>query len=115
MDETIKEQRLNPRKQLEADARVCLSENGEDIGQLSDVSSTGFKLHTHRAVKPSETFEFDLSLPPQYPGVRTIRLQAECVWCQPTVEDTEKFAAGFQLIEIEEQDSVALKYFIRDY
>ncbi len=115
MDETAKEQRLNPRKSLDAEAWVCLSENGENIGRLSDVSSDGFMLLTHKAVKPSETFELDLSLPVQYPGIRTIRLQAECIWCQPATEDSEKFGAGFQLVEIEEQDSVALKYFIRDY
>ena len=115
MDETVKEQRLHPRKRLEADAWVCLSESGENIGRLSDVSRDGFMLLTHKAVKPSEIFALDLSLPAQYPGVRTIRLQAECIWCQHPSGDSDEFGAGFQLVEIEEQDSVALKYFIRDY
>ena len=114
MSETQQEKRRFPRKVLEQTTEVLDNDTGLSIGRLEDVSKGGFSILTDRGVRPSETRNVTLVLPGPQDSAYRVSLTAECVWCQ-TISDRADFAAGFALRSIEDQDAVALNYYIRDY
>ncbi|MGI2029496.1 PilZ domain-containing protein [Endozoicomonas acroporae] len=114
MSQIQQEKRRFPRKTLEKTAEVLDNDTGLSIGILEDVSKGGFSILTDRGVRPSETRNVTLILPGPQEGAYRVSMSAECVWCQ-TVSEQADFAAGFVLRSIEDQDEVALNYYIRDY
>ncbi len=118
MSQNTQEKRRFPRKSLKKTAEVLDNDTGLSIGILEDVSKGGFSILTDQGVRPSETRNVTLVLPgPQSASQESayrVSLTAECVWCQ-TISERADFAAGFVLRTIEDQDEVALNYYIRDY
>ena len=114
MDSTVQEKRRFPRKQLDKPAEVIDNDTGLIIGMLDNVSRGGFSLVTRQGIRPSEVRNVTLVLPGPQTGSHKVSLIAECVWCQ-SVSEKKSYAAGFMLCDIQEQDAVALNYFIRDY
>lgn len=118
MMDTVLEKRRFPRKVLEEPAQVLDNDTGQLIGVLEDVSRGGFSLLTDLRIRLAEVRNITLMLPGPHDSSHRVSLVAECVWCQSGNKQGDHqrdFAAGFQLKEIEEQDAVALNYFIRDY
>ncbi len=114
MSQTTQEKRRFPRKVLEKTAEVLDNNTGLSIGILEDVSKGGFSILTDQGVRPSETRNVTLVLPGPQDSAYRVSLTAECVWCQ-TISERADFSAGFVLRTIEDQDEVALNYYIRDY
>ncbi|WP_067517380.1 PilZ domain-containing protein [Endozoicomonas ascidiicola] len=114
MSEFIQEKRQYPRKSLEKTAEVLDNDTGLSIGILEDVSKGGFSILTDQGMRPSETRNVTLVLPGPQGSPHKVALTAECIWCQ-TITERADFAAGFALRSIEDQDEVALNYYIRDY
>lgn len=114
MSSKTQEKRRFPRKILETTAEVFDNDTGQPIGTLEDVSKGGFSILTDLKVRPSEARNVTLVLPGPKGTDRKVTLTAECVWCQ-TISDRARFAAGFALRSITDQDEVALNYYIRDY
>lgn|GEM_PF-6000348 len=114
MSQIIQEKRRFPRKILEKTAAVLDNDTGQSIGVLEDVSKGGFSMLTNFRVRPSETRNVTLVLPGLRGAVHRVTLTAECVWCQ-TTSNRARFSAGFALRSINDQDEVALNYYIRDY
>ena len=115
MSQIQREKRRFPRKVLQnPDAEVFDNDTGQAIGVLGDVSKGGFSILTEQIVRPSETRNVTLILPGPLNSAYRVSISAECVWCQ-TVNEQANFAAGFVLRSIEDQDEVALNYYIRDY
>ncbi len=112
------EKRRSPRKTLAEPAQVLDSDTGQLMGVLEDVSKNGFSVLTGQQVRLSETRKVTIILPGPQESTHRINMLAECVWCQSgnkQGDHNRDYAAGFQLREIEEQDAVALNYFMRDY
>lgn len=114
MTATVQEKRRYPRKLMEQPAEVLDNDTGASLGMLEDVSRGGFSLLTDQGVRPSEVRNVTLMLPGPQGSTHMVSLIAECIWCQP-LSDRRGFAVGFLLKEINDQDAVALNYFIRDY
>ncbi len=114
MNATLQEKRRYPRKSMEHPTEVLDNDTGVSIGVLEDVSRGGFNLLTDQGIRPSEVRNVTLLLPGPQGSTHTVSLSAECIWCQ-SLGDRNDFSAGFQLKTIEDQDAVALNYFIRDY
>ena len=114
MTATVQEKRRYPRKSMEQPAEVLDNDTGVSLGVLEDVSRGGFSLLTDQSVRPSEIRNVTLMLPGPQGSTHTVSLMAECIWCQ-SLNDQRDFSAGFLLREINDQDAVALNYFIRDY
>ncbi|WP_257284699.1 PilZ domain-containing protein [Endozoicomonas sp. SESOKO1] len=114
MSQIQQEKRRFPRKTLEKTAEVLDKDTGLSIGILEDVSKGGFSILTDQGVRPSETRNVTLILPGPQESTYRVSMNAECVWCQ-TISEQADFAAGFVLRSIEDQDEVALNYYIRDY
>ncbi|MGI9274876.1 MAG: PilZ domain-containing protein [Endozoicomonas sp.] len=118
MTDTVLEKRRFPRKTLEEPAQVLDNDTGQLLGVLEDVSRNGFSLLAEKAIRLEEVRNITLILPGPHDSSHRVSLVAECVWCHPGNKQSDHnrdFAAGFQLREINEQDAVALNYFIRDY
>ncbi len=114
MSHNLQEKRRFPRKAPEKAAEVLDNDTGLSIGILEDVSKGGFSILTDQGIRPSETRNVTLILPGPKESTHRVSLTAECVWCQSSSDRTD-FAAGFILCHIEDQDEVALNYYIRDY
>ena len=114
MTATVQEKRRYPRKPMEQSAEVLDNDTGASLGVLEDVSRGGFSLLTDQGVRPSEVRNVTLILPGPQGSSHVVKLVAECVWCQ-SLSDSRDFSAGFILRDINDQDAVALNYFIRDY
>lgn len=136
MTDTVLEKRRFPRKLLDEPAQVLDNDTGQILGVLEDVSKGGFSLLTNQVIRQDEVRNITLVLPGPQKSHHHVSLVAECVWCQSnssrksddpspgasvnasassSTPPVVNFAAGFQLREIDEQDLVALNYFIRDY
>ena len=123
MTDTVLEKRRFPRKLLEEPAQVLDNDTGQLLGVLEDVSKGGFSLLTNQIIRQDEVRNITLVLPGPQKSYHQVSLIAECVWYQsgskqgnsPSAPTPGSYAAGFQLREIDEQDQVALNYFIRDY
>ncbi|AMO58707.1 PilZ domain-containing protein [Endozoicomonas montiporae] len=136
MTETVLEKRRFPRKLLKETAQVLDNDTGQLLGVLEDVSKGGFSLLTYHNIRQDEVRNITLVLPGPQKSYHRVSLIAECVWCQsgktqgdksrpdspetifadsPENQAPENYSAGFQLREIDEQNLVALNYFIRDY
>ena len=114
MESCVQEKRRFPRKQLDQPAEVIDNDTGMIIGMLKDVSKGGFRLVTSRGIRPSDIRNVTLVLPGPQSGTHKVSATAQCVWCQG-LNEKPQYAAGFALSDIQEQDAVALNYFIRDY
>ena len=114
MSEITVEKRRYPRKRLEKTAEVLDKDTGLSLGILEDVSKSGFSILTDQGMRPSETKNVILVLPGPQDSPHKVSLTAECIWCQ-SISERADFAAGFALRSIEDQDEVALNYYIRDY
>lgn len=128
MTDTVLEKRRFPRKQLEEPAQVLDRDTGQLLGVLENVSRGGFSLLTNLSIRQEEVRSVTLILPGPLDSCHRVSLVVECVWCQsgdkqgdqswndhPWNDHPWSYAAGFQLREIEEQDLVALNYFMRDF
>ena len=118
MTDTVLEKRRFPRKALDEPAQVLDRDTGQLLGVLEDVSRGGFSLLTNQRIRLEEVRSVTLVLPGPLESSHWVSLVAECVWCQPGNKQGDHmrdFAAGFHLREIDEQDLVALNYFIRDF
>lgn len=111
---SIREKRRFPRKPLQQPAEVLDNDTGVSLGVLEGVSRGGFSLVTGQQFRPSERRNVTLILPGPLGTHHLVAMTAECVWCQK-LSQRRDFAAGFSLKRIDDQDLVALNYFIRDY
>ena len=112
------EKRRSSRKILAEPAQVLDGDTGVLVGVLEDISRDGFSILTGQPVLLSEVKKVTIILPGPQESTHRINMLAECVWCQSgnkQGDHSRDYAAGFQLREIEEQDAVALNYFMRDY
>ena len=114
MSQKTQEKRRFPRKILETTAAVLDNDTGQPIGILEDVSKGGFSIITDLRFRPSEDRNVTLLLPGPKDSAHKVSLTAECVWCQ-TIRHRGRFAAGFVFRSINDQNEVALNYYIRDY
>ena len=114
MTVSIQEKRRFPRKSLQQPAEVLDNDTGVLIGVLEDVSRGGFALVTDHQFIPAEQRNVTLILPGPLGTHHLVSMVAECVWCQ-SLNRKQGFVAGFSLKAIQDQDLVALNYFIRDY
>ena len=112
MSQKTQEKRRFPRKNLETTATVLDNDTGQPIGILEDVSKGGFSIITDLKFRPCEDRSVTLLLPGPKDSTHKVSLSAQCVWCQ-TIHG--RFAAGFALRRINDQNEVALNYYIRDY
>lgn len=119
MTDTVLEKRRYPRKVLAEPAQVMDNDSGQLLGVLEDVSRGGFSILTDQPIRLEDIRNITMVLPGLNDTAQHhVTLLAKCVWCQSgnkQGDHSRDFAAGFQLHEIEEQDAVALNYFIRDY
>ncbi|KEQ16309.1 PilZ domain-containing protein [Endozoicomonas numazuensis] len=118
MTDTVLEKRRYPRKVLAEPAQVMDNDSGQLLGVLEDVSRGGFSILADQSIRLEDVRNITMVLPGLNDTAHHVTLVAKCVWCQSgnkQGDHSRDFAAGFQLHDIEEQDAVALNYFIRDY
>ena len=98
------EKRSSPRLQVNERIELTDLNSNQPLGNLVNISVSGFMLLTDRSLSPNRLFQLRMQLPTPIEYVESIDFGAECLWCQE-VPDSDHCWAGFQIIDISEQNS----------
>lgn len=107
----MSEKRGAIRKDVAADLPVTDVNTGQVVGELVNISSTGFMLFAATPLTPHSIFQLSLQIPRPARGIDTLYFGAECLWCA-SADRPERHWIGFQLIDISQQEQEALEYFV---
>ncbi len=113
MIETLQDKSRRIHKRLAVATNVFSTRNGLPFGRIFGISQREFILSCTAPLEAGETLELTVEIP-ELDGRRLIELSAMCIWCQAS-ENTTDFEAGFHIVNISDQNQVALNYFIRDF
>ncbi|MFK7958006.1 MAG: PilZ domain-containing protein [Lysobacterales bacterium] len=103
------EQRSASRKELSALVSVFDSMSGDRIGHIGNISSSGMMVICQTEVGESHLYQLGFSLPPVGDAPeRQFNVGAMCLWCSEA-ESTGTYWAGFEVIDIADDDAQALE------
>jgi hypothetical protein len=74
------------------------------VGQLSDISSGGFKLDSQNPVPVNKDFRFRMNLTAEVANKPFMVFSARSRWCQIDPIDPYTYNVGYQLVNISSQD-----------
>jgi hypothetical protein len=78
---------------------------GELVGDLADISPSGFRLEGTRPPRANAEFRFRVDLPPEIRGRASIVFTARSRWIQPHPIDPRLYVSGYQIQHMELGDS----------
>jgi hypothetical protein len=73
------------------------------VGNLVNLSHDGFMLVMPDPVAPGAVLDLVLELPYEVAGVGSIKLAAECIWCQKS-SFSDDYGAGFRIEKMAPED-----------
>lgn len=110
-----KKNRRHTRRRVGVILRVFERKTGMNIGRLVNISQEGLKVSGKEALAVGRRYELGMILPEPLEGSNTLKFDARVVWSRPAADAAEGYHAGFQLINIEKNDSRILAQFIERY
>lgn len=91
------ERRKLTRKNFSYYMRVMNEHTGDLIGQLSDISSGGFKLESAKPIAVGESFDLRIDQTGEISSKSYITFSARTRWCQKDPYDPTIYNVGFQI------------------
>ncbi|MHC5351780.1 PilZ domain-containing protein [Metapseudomonas furukawaii] len=104
----MEERRQRNRHATELQMEVFDVHSGQCLGRIVDLSMDGFMLLSELPLEADSVWECRLVPLTWVEGLEEIRLGADCLWTR-TGEDTRKRWAGFHIIDIAEDQAIALE------
>lgn len=98
------ERRKIARKNFSYYMRVMNEHTGELLGQLSDISSGGFKLESNKPIGLGENFVLRIDQTGEISSKGFITFAARARWCQKDPYDPTVYNVGFQITEMTPAD-----------
>jgi hypothetical protein len=83
-------------------------------GRIMDVNIEGFMLLAKQQMIPNQQYDMVLNLPQPIKFQQSIRMVAECRWCQPS-NTSGYFGAGFMVISVEVTMREAWKQLVDEF
>ncbi|MCP3672481.1 MAG: PilZ domain-containing protein [Gammaproteobacteria bacterium] len=106
----MKDNRAGERKQTDGLIEVLDLTRGQTVGHLANISSGGFMLVAREyEIQPNMVFQFRFFFPKPIMGRDSIDCGAESLWCDPAV-DEKGYWAGFQIIDISDEEAELIRY-----
>jgi len=93
-----------PRRNFSCYMRVLDKNTGELIGQLSDISTGGFKLESSRPIAVGLTMELCIDQVSELSGRSFITFSARTRWCERDPYDPTIYNVGIQLLDMTPAD-----------
>ena len=87
----------------------------EAVGQLSDISSGGFKLDSQKPIAVNKDFRFRMNLTAEVADKPFMEFCARSRWCQIDPVDPYTYNVGYQLVNISPQDLEIFNRMIEKY
>ena len=100
----MNERRREKRGEVKSVINVIDSEDGENIGELVDISPSGMRMSGKLVVDIGKKMELILVLPKKIFGKKTIDIEVQCAWSNFN-SDTQYYQSGFEFIEVSQEDS----------
>ena len=102
------DQRRIDRKILRPPVLVFDAMSGERVGQIGNISSQGLMVICPNAVDEGLLFQLNFTLPADDRTTRSFTIGAHCLWCSEA-ESTGTYWAGFEIMDITEEDAEILE------
>ncbi len=107
--EVIAEQRSASRKELSTIVSVFDAMSGERIGHIGNISQTGMMIICQTQVGEDNLYQLSFTLPATgETAERQLNVGATCLWCSEA-ESTGTYWAGFEVIDIADEDAKVLE------
>ena len=81
---------------------------GERMGQVGDLSAEGLMLITQYHIEPGALFQMEFKLADLGEQEHNFNVGALCLWCS-AAQTHSTFWAGFEIMDISEQDAATLR------
>lgn len=98
------EKRKLPRKNFSYYMRVLKKDSGELIGQITDISTGGFKLESSKPITPNLDMDLCIDQMSQISEKSYIVFSARTRWCDRDPYDPTVYNVGFQLVNMSPAD-----------
>lgn len=98
------EKRKLDRKNFTYYMRVLDETTGELVGQLSDISTGGFKIESTTPIPLGSIFQLRIDQTREISNRSHLSFTARVIWCQHDPYDPTVFNVGFQLIDMTPAD-----------
>lgn len=102
--ESNKSKRKLPRRNFSYYMRVLDKRTGDLVGQISDISTGGFKLESNTPVAVGLTLELCIDQMSQISEKSFIVFSARTRWCERDPYDPTIYNVGFQLLDMTPAD-----------
>ena len=112
----MSERRTNERKYFPEQLKLGVIDRAgvERIGYMVNISMDGLMVISHRLIEMNKIWQFEMELPFEENGESWVHYEAESLWCEPTLDDSQ-FFAGFQIIDASEQTINKIQYLMSEY
>lgn len=98
------ERRKLTRKNFSYYMRVLDEHTGDLIGQLSDISTGGFKIESTQPLPAGNTYQLRIDQTGEISSKSYITFAARIRWCQRDPYDPTIFNVGFQILDMSPED-----------
>lgn len=107
-----RDQRGAVRKTLSSIVQVFDTVTGERIGHIGNISESGVMIIGPAEMVEGNLYQMNFTLPEGDDGPSvTFHLGAHCLWCSEA-ESTGTWWAGFEIIDINDQDADTLSHIV---
>src|SRR5512142_1356469 len=108
MSPSRKERRKQERRSSSLYLRFLDHGTGEVVGDLADISRSGFCLESTEPIPLNAEFTFDVEVPPEISGKRYIVVAARSRWSARDPLDSGLYDTGFEITQIDPEDTRAV-------
>lgn len=103
----MSDKRSQPRKICDARIDILSAENDQIIGNLVNISHSGFMMITTQSLPENYVFQFKIVFDADQADAPVVQVGAESLWIQE-VEGSEQRWVGFHIIDISESDQALI-------
>ncbi len=113
--EATPERRKRERRTFSHYMRLMNENTGDLVGHLVNISPSGFKLETLKAIPLNTDFPLRIELPRDLTDKPYMVFIARSKWCRPDRIDPTQFDAGFEIMEMTPGDEEIFKLLFERY
>ena len=118
MEKNPLEKRQSPRKHIGYYTRVFDAVSGDQLGNLGDVTTTGFMLIGNQRIEVPKTYKIKIELSSDISRKGSLEILATSLWTRPDIDPSLQ-NTGFKIAKISTEDKAIIlriisRYGIRD-
>ena len=108
----VQDQRQTVRKDLPDIIDAANAVTGEIMGQIANLSESGFMLIANRPMAENSLYQISFSVGLPGDAMFEFSVGAQVLWCSPA-KVADSYWAGFQIVDISDNDYEALEALVK--